>query len=230
MTDKPKDSIQGDDFSQCKPPMRHIPGVRVELLRKAATSEMPMEQDPQKPVLQMHSMPQDMAKVLEENLWDLYARDNTQAHESCVSTSKKPVAWRVGHSGEYHLFKTYKEAADEKFEYESYNGESCGEIEPLYTSPTPQDVGSEKCGCPSEGFCGSGSRCQDAPTITQLLTAIHNYGLTAVMTSNGVVLKNLNKVVAHDIPNETTVAAMQEARKMIDAKKHRINIKYTFKI
>lgn len=29
---------QGDDFSQCKPPMRHIPGVRVDLLRKAATA------------------------------------------------------------------------------------------------------------------------------------------------------------------------------------------------
>lgn len=44
-----------------------------------------------------------------------------------------PVAWRVGHSGEYHYFTNRSDAAREKVEYENYSGEECGDVEPLYT-------------------------------------------------------------------------------------------------
>ena len=62
---------QGDDFSQCKPPMRHIPGVRVDLLRKAAAPEAPQPTKPaeQEPVAAQHRFRHSQKGTPDWSVW-----------------------------------------------------------------------------------------------------------------------------------------------------------------
>lgn len=74
----------------------------------------------------------------------------------------------------------------------------------------------------------SSIKSDEKPSAAELLEAIRAYGLTAVITANGVRLMKIEGATAQgDVPNSTTVAAMKEARKMIASKK---SYTYKFKI